>query len=102
VKIEKKLIALSIFTIMVGVASIVPLYFSLSATAETPRPWFSIDIPYAYFETRDGAINYSNPMGDTINTSDHAVVSERIGYVLDLTLNANLKEEADDARYEYY
>lgn len=102
VKIEKKLIALSAVAIVVGVASIVPLLFLMSTKAETPKSWFNVGVPYAYCETRDGAINYSNPLGETINNSSHPVVSERIVILLDLTLDVNLKTETDDARFEYY
>lgn len=101
-KIEKKLVVLSTIIIMVGIASIAPLMFLLSAKAETSKPWFSVALPYAYFETIDGAINYSNVHGPSINVSSQPVVSERIVVVLDLTLNANLKTVTDDARFEYY
>lgn len=101
-KIEKKLIALSVIAILVGVASIIPLQFLMSARAVTQKPWFSLDMPYAYCETLDGAFNYSSPYGTSINVSSQSVVSVGVGVVLDLTLDADLKTVGDDARFEYY
>ncbi|MCL2643319.1 MAG: hypothetical protein FWD52_07410 [Candidatus Bathyarchaeota archaeon] len=48
-KIEKKTIALCIFALAIGIATIVPLTYiapKMSATAQN-NPWFNIDILYA-------------------------------------------------------
>ncbi len=101
-KIEKNFIALSAIAIMLGIASIVPLVFFLSAKNGTTNAWFSVDMPYVYLETRAGAINQSNPLGDTINVTNHPVFSHRFGYVFNITMNADLKTESDETRIEYY
>ncbi len=48
-KIEKKLIAYSVLALLIGIASISPLMFLMSAKAETtPKSWFNLNVPYAY------------------------------------------------------
>jgi len=92
VKIEKRLIVYSIVALMIGVASIVPLTFLMSAKAETPsKPWFNIDVPYAYLtanvtENLDGRAFYG--LWHTI--------------LLNLTLNPEAANEIADARFEYF
>lgn len=57
---EKKLIACSILAIIIGVSSIVPLVFFMSAPAKAEtsnEPWFSISIPYAYWITQNGPLD---------------------------------------------
>jgi hypothetical protein len=105
-KIEKKLIVFSAVAIIIGIAAISPLMFFMTAKAETPKPWFSVEMPYAYCDTMDGPLNYSDlyiaNMSVPDFTSSQPVVSHRIIIVLNLTLDANLKTETDDARFEYY
>ncbi len=101
-KIEKKFIVLSAIAIILGMASIVPLFFFLSAKNDTSKAWFNVNMPYAYLETREGAINQSNPLGDTINVTDRPVFSKRFDFVFNITMNADLKTETDDTRVEYY
>jgi hypothetical protein len=63
-KIEKKLIACSILALIIGVSSVFPLAFLMSKTAKaetSPEPWFSIDMPYAYWVTGDGPLDYDMP-----------------------------------------
>ncbi len=100
-KIEKKLIAYAAIPLLVGILSTSPLLFLMSAKAETSKPWFSISMPYVYCEAREGAYNYSNIMGPTINISSRPVFSHRFGYVLDLTQNAELDPERNLTRLEF-
>jgi hypothetical protein len=106
VKTEKKLIATSILALLIGVSSVVPLLFLMSGTAKADtgsEPWFSIDVPYAYYVTSNGALNYTGhqvPSGIELNETNS--VSEQHIIVLNLTLNANVKNEFADARIEYY
>jgi len=103
-RIEKKLIALSTIAIMVGVASIVPMMFLMSAKAETTdKPWFSIDVPYAYFEGGNGSLKStfgSNWTAPPI-ASESDIQYYRSMVILNYTFNVNLKDETDD-RVEYY
>jgi hypothetical protein len=105
VKIEKKLIAYSAIALMIGVASIVPLTFLMSAKAETtPKPWFSIDVPYAYFEAGNGSLKAtfgSNLTTPKSNVNESDMQYYRTMVVLNYTYNVNLKEELDD-RVECY
>jgi len=59
-KLEKKLIACSILALIIGVSSVLPLTFLMSATAKADtsnEPWFSINMPYAYWVTGDGPLD---------------------------------------------
>jgi hypothetical protein len=104
-KIEKKLIALSTIAIMVGIASMLPLVFLMSAKAETTdEPWFSVTVPYAYFEAGNGSLKTT--FGSTLTTPKSNVNESDMQYyrtmvVLNYTFNVNLKEELDD-RVECY
>ncbi|MCL1969973.1 MAG: hypothetical protein FWF66_00665 [Candidatus Bathyarchaeota archaeon] len=49
-KIEKKLIVLSILALTIGIATITPLAFFMTTNAQTDdNPWFSVDPLFAYF-----------------------------------------------------
>ena len=104
-KTEKKLIASSILALLIGVSSVVPILLSMPATAKAetgPEPWFSIDIPYAYWVTSDGPINYNYtvPFPSSMNKTNS--VSEQHMIALNLTLTADLTEKPVDAQVEYY
>lgn len=103
-KIEKKLIACSIIAIIVGVSSVVPLVFLMStpAKAETlNEPWFSIKMPYAYWVTSDGVLDYpGDPIEWARNETDY--VSEQHMITLNLTLNVDTTNQPADAQFEYY
>jgi hypothetical protein len=110
-KIEKKLIACSILALTIGVSSVFPLAFLMSATAQVntaPAPWFSINIPYAYWMTKDGPVDYSNiplfpddPFGD-VELNETNSVSEQHMIVLNFTLTADTAKQPVDAQLEYY
>jgi hypothetical protein len=110
-KFEKKLIACSIIALIIGVSSVFPLVFFMSATAKADtsnEPWFSINIPYAYWTTRDGPIDYSNnplfpddPFND-VELNETNSVSEQHMMILNLTLNVDTANEPVDGRVEYY
>jgi hypothetical protein len=92
VKIEKKLIACSILALIIGIASIAPLLFLMSAKAETaPKPWFNLDVPYAYVTA-----NF------TENLDGYDVYNYYRALVLNFTLNPEAENEISDAQFEYY
>jgi hypothetical protein len=106
-KIEKKLIACSILALIIGVSSVLPMVFFMSATAKAEtsnEPWFSINVPYAYWVTNDGPLDYdfgfSFPRDFEMNETNS--VSEEHMVVLNLTLNVDTTNEPTDARIEYY
>jgi len=114
-KLEKKLIACSILALIIGVSSVLPLTFLMSATAQVntaPEPWFSINIPYAYWMTKDGPIDYSsNPLFpddpfdgvfDGVDLNETNSVSEQHMIVLNFTLTADTAKQPVDAQLEYY
>lgn len=94
-KTEKKLIAYSAIALLIGVASIAPLLFLMSGTANAEttidKPWFNLNIPYAYWT----ANTTENPNG---------TVTYREWYIMsfNLTLNPEAAKQVADARIEYY
>jgi hypothetical protein len=103
---EKKLIACSILALAIGVSSVFPLTFLMSATAQVKtgaEPWFSIDIPYAYWETRNGQLDDSHmgfPTDFDLNETNS--VSEQHLIALNFTLTADTTKQKADAQLEYY
>jgi hypothetical protein len=105
VKIEKKLIASCVLALLIGVSSVIPILLSMSGTAKAetgPEPWFSINIPYAYWVTSDGPLdyNYSIPFPSSMNETNS--VSEQHMIALNLTLTGDPKEQPVDAQVELY
>jgi hypothetical protein len=77
---------------MIGVASIVPLVFLMSAKAETtPKSWFNLNVPYAYVKA-----NF------TENLNGQDVYDYWRAFVFNFTLNPEAENEIADARFEYY
>ena len=103
-KFEKKLIGCSILALIIGVSSVLPLMFLMSATAKadaSSEPWFSIDIPYAYVMTSNESLIYTDSeMVNMFNETE--MVSEQHLIALNLTLDVNTTNEDADARIEYY
>ncbi|GEM_PF-2344013 len=105
-KIEKKLIACSILALIIGVSSVFPLALLMSKTAkaESSPEWFSVDIPYAYWETLNGPLDYHPNMQfqgtDELNETN--CVSDRQMIVLNFTLTADITQQQADAQLEYY
>ena len=108
-KLEKKLIACSILALIIGVSSVLPLTFLMSATAKadpTSEPWFSLSIPYAYWTAYDGPLNWSSDYfqrpepneGDPVEYS----VSHQHMMVLNFTLEDIPTTDPFDARVEYF
>ena len=93
-KTEKKLIAFSAIALLIGVASIAPMLFLMSGTAnaqtELSKPWSSLNIPYAYCNPNS---DYSNITGSYTSAGLNAVGS--IAISPDALTNA-------DAQIEYY
>ncbi|PVX25595.1 MAG: hypothetical protein CW691_04140 [Candidatus Bathyarchaeum sp.] len=106
-KIEKKLIACSILAVIIGVSSVLPLVFLMSATAKassssealSSEPWFSINVPYSYWMTKDGKLD-SLDVDPEINET--TLVSSQYLIALNLTLNVDATDYPADARIEYY
>jgi len=91
-RIEKKLITYSVVALLIGIASISPLMFLMSAKAETaPKPWFNLNVPYAYVKA-----NF------TENLNGQDVYDYWRVLVLNFTLNPEAENEIYDARFEYY
>ena len=103
---RKKLILYSAIALMVGVASIVPLVFLMSAKAEVSpdeQPQFNLTIPYAYIG------NYLDNSSETNRTTIlHArdANSNWVPIVFQIafkaTPNFDPKAVASDAIFEYY
>ena len=91
-KIEKKLVACSILALLIGVSSVVPLLFLMSAKAETaPKPWFNLNVPYAYVTANS-----------TLNLNGSDIYNYYRALVLNFTLNPEAENEISDAQFEYY
>jgi len=106
-KIEKKLIACSILALIIGVSSVLPLTFLMSATAKaepTSEPWFSVNMPYAYWTAYDGPLKYPEDYPfeqPEPNEEEYSVSNQRMMY-LNITLDEISTTEPFDARVEYY
>jgi len=81
---------------MIGVASIVPMLFLMSAKAETPpdeQPQFSFSIPYAY-------------VGNYWDNNSETIAQNTYGYIYSIAFitspNFDLQTVASDAVFEYY
>ncbi len=91
-KTDKKLIAYSVIALLIGIASITPLIFLMTAKAETtPKPWFNLDVPYAFLKA-----NF------TENLDGRDIYSDLHSIVLNFTLNPEAENEIFDARFEYF
>ena len=106
-KTEKKLIVCSIAALLIGVSAVVPLAFLMFATAQPntgPEPWFSIDMPYSYWETLDGPIINPNfpftvesEMNETNSVSQQHTIPLNITVIADTTA-----QQSVDAQLEYF
>ncbi len=97
-KIEKNLILYSAIALMVGIASIVPLTFLMSAKAETPpeeQPQFSVNVPYAYIANYWDNSDGTNKTGTNKNPSVFTIA-------LNATPNFDPQTVAQDAIFENY
>jgi hypothetical protein len=103
-KVEKKLIACSILALIIGVSSVLPLVFLMSATAKaetSSEPWFSINVPYAYVMTSNESLIYTDPeMVNVFNETE--MVGEQHLIALNQTLTVDTTNDPADARIEYY
>ena len=86
-QIEKKLILCSILAISIGIATITPLAYFMSAKAQTfDEPWFNVNVPYAYFK--------ANSTGNMYQSTN--------SIVLNATINSDAISQHTDARLEYF
>jgi hypothetical protein len=102
---EKKLIACSILALAIGISSVLPLTFLMPTTAQAetaPEPWFSIDMPYAYWVTYDGPLKDSPFQFPGIEMNETNSVSDQQLIVLNFTLTADTAKQQADAQIEYY
>jgi hypothetical protein len=103
---EKKLIACSILALTIGISSVIPLVFFMSATvkAETlDSSWFSIDMPYAYWIVTEGPLAnppVEFPWSSEMNATNSVTVKHTI--FTNTTLIVDPKAEDVDGRVEYY
>jgi len=87
--IEKNLILGGILAITIGIATIVPLEYFMSAGAQAStqdKPWFNLNVPYAYWTTYSTSSSYD---------ASYLIA-------LNCTVNANTIGQHTDARIEYY
>ena len=106
-KIEKKLIACSILALIIGVSSVFPLTFFMTATAKadpSSKSWFSISMPYAYLTVYDGPLKWSSdyPFQWLEPNEEEYSVSHQYIMFLNTTLDDIPTTEPFDARVEYY
>ena len=104
---EKKLIAFSILAIIIGVCSVLPLGILMTTPAKaeiSSEPWFSMNVPYAYWVTSNGPLDndfgFSFPEDSSLNETNS--VSEQHMMIFNLTLNVDTANEPIDGRVEYY
>ncbi|MCL2686643.1 MAG: hypothetical protein FWE73_09725 [Candidatus Bathyarchaeota archaeon] len=101
-KIEKKLVALSILAIAIGIATVTPMAILMNANAQTSQPygesiqvygepWLDLEITGAYF-----TIDLAN--GEILNTE--YIRTHEISY--QTTLNDNALSHQPKARMEYF
>ena len=101
---EKSLIVYSSLALIIGVCSILPLGIIMTSTAKAEalsEPWFDIQIPYAYIETNNGTLTYTDP-GVYNPFNETNTVTEQHLIALNFTLNTDLAEHSADARIEYF
>ena len=105
-KLEKKLIVCSIAALLIGISTVFPLAFLMSATAQPStghEPWFSIDMPYSYWETFDGPIIYPSPFTVPSEMNETNSVSQRHTIPLNITVVADTTtQQSVDAQLEYF
>ncbi len=70
-----------------------------SSEALSSEPWFSINVPYSYWMTRDGKLDSLDVDPDINETR---LVSSQYLIALNLTLNVDTTNYPADARIEYY
>ena len=91
--IEKKLILCGILAIAIGVATILPLEYFMSADAQAAtldKPWTNLNVPYAYWNANLNGANFTT----TFCGEEHNAVAN-------ITLTPDALKDAD-ARIEYY
>lgn len=93
-KMGKKIIALNIVALAIGIVTILPLaYFTDSNTTVTGKPWFNVDIPYVYIDL------YETGKNDRA-TWDMAYIEVIINFTV--TPEARELKEGTDAQIEFY
>jgi len=100
--IEKKVVTLSIIALMVGIATIVPLAFLMTATAQPSleeQPQFNVEIPYAYVKNV-----WENPQTIPQQSDQVYVDFNEMSYALSFNATPRINLEAIDADgiFEYY
>lgn len=89
--VEKKLIAISVFAIAIGIATIVPLEYLMSVQiVQAAEPWFNVNVTYAYCNPNQNGGNNTLKFNGAM-----------IQAVVNFTLTPNALKDAD-AQVEYY
>jgi hypothetical protein len=108
-KFEKKLIAYGVLALIIGVSSVLPLMFLMSATAKadpTSESWFSLSIPYAYWTAHDGPLNWSSDYFQRPEPNEEQPIEYSVSHqkmiVLNFTLDNIPTTDPFDARVEYF
>lgn len=107
-QIEKKLILCSILAITIGVATIMPLSFLMSANAQTnpeEQPQFNIDIPYAYIGNiwkNDSAINSPQVIYFSYDGKNYSEAMTVYTIAFNSTPRFDQEKINADAVFEYY
>lgn len=95
-QIEKKLVACSILAIAIGIATIIPLEFLMSAktvaAAPNTEPWFDVNVPYTYINL--------DQSGSNNTTSWNGVNIQGIANFTFTQAGSDL--QGADAKIEYY
>jgi hypothetical protein len=101
---ENKFILFSIFAIIIGVFSILPVGYFLTTTVQaetTDEPWFSVNIPYSYWEAKNGTFD-EHEYPTTLSFNETEVESYGHGIILNYTLITDIENQEADARIEYF
>jgi len=94
--IEKKLILCGILAVAIGIATVVPMEYLMSAQTQAnaevtfDKPWFNVNIPYAFWTV-------------TVNVQKGTISYGEDYYIaLNITTNPDVMKTLPDGRLEYY
>jgi hypothetical protein len=95
VKTDRKLVACSVLTFIIGICAITPLLFMIPNAAKadiaSSQPWFNLDVPYAYWTANS-----------TENSNGTVTYGECYLTLFNVSLNSAAIQQAVDARIEYF
>jgi hypothetical protein len=95
VKTDRKLVACSVLTFIIGICAITPLLFMMPNAAKadiaSSQPWFNLDVPYTYWTANS-----------TKNSNGTVTYGEWYLTLFNVSLNSAAVQQAVDARIEYF